>query len=526
MSHMMENHWVEQLSQVAGLRPSPKWIEACQNHLHQHGVAITADNILFQALDIDLRNVIRLDSNSSSISSNDSSSILLRRKCKESMSSMGNVGAKSTLPSDFRLCMQIEELLDVSKNAEERLALGPASSASPTPIGDQSRRCMKMLMSDGYFDNGSSNPSVLVSDDPLSIHSFTAMETSPIPNLSVQSHPGIKVVISGPVDIRYGILMLHPGNTFVLGGCIPSLIPIQRKAMELAAKEAGVGIDPTFRALVWNPEAGIDETDEGEQESSDMPPVSSPIHPQNQNEQAINTAAVDSNPISSISTENRVPSEPSRRSIQTHQDQQRATSNSMAHHPKSNDTDTSESFTTIDNPYSNRPRQNKQESINPYHANATLQLNPYSVKSQSNERSDTGSFKQNSFNPYHNKTKGSTSIAEHVDTNVSTSNDSSVIPEEQRNVNHTGAANSTSVHVIPTNTSPPPDSPTARNISMTNVYGNLSPSALTEPMTFLDFHSLLQKIISDSILYKKYEDVVFVVPCKLYVGKDSNKNVS
>ena len=148
------------------------------------------------------------------------------------------------------------------------------------------------------------------------------METSPIPNLSVHSRPGIKVVISGPVDIRYGILMLHPGNTIVLGGCIPSLIPIQKKAMELAAKEAGVGIDATFRALVWNPEAGIDETDEGEQESSDMPPVSIPVYPQNQHQHEVNTMAVDSNPIFSGSTENSVPSEPFRRSIQTHEDQQ------------------------------------------------------------------------------------------------------------------------------------------------------------------------------------------------------------
>jgi hypothetical protein len=524
---MIENHWVDQLSQVAGLRPSPKWIEACRNHLHQHGVAITADNILFQALDIDLRNVIRLDSNTRSISSGDSSSILLRRKCKESMSCMGNVGAKSTLPADFRLCMQIEELLDVSKNAEERLAHGPASSTSPTPIGDQSRRCMKMIMSDGYFDNGSSNSPLLVPDDPLSMHSFTAMETSPIPNLSVHSRPGIKVVISGPVDIRYGILMLHPGNTFVLGGCIPSLIPIQKKAMELAAKEAGVGIDATFRALVWNPEAGIDETDEGEQESSDMPPVSIPVYPQNQHQHEVNTMAVDSNPIFSGSTENSVPSEPFRRSIQTHEDQQRATTHSMSRdHPTSNDPDPSESFTAMGNPYTNRPRQNRQELTNPYHTNAALPLNPYSVKSQSNERTETGSSKQNSFNPYHNKTKSSSSVDAQVDSNISTSNDSSIIPDEQRNVNHTGAANSTSVHVIPTNTSPPPDSPTARNISMTNVYGNLSPRALTEPMTFLDFHSLLQKIISDSTLYKKYEDVTFVVPCKLFVGKDSNKNVS
>lgn len=524
---MTEDHLVDQLSRVVGLRPSQKWLEACRRRLHQLGVDITADNILFQALDLDLRDVIRFDSNHSSSLNSDSPSVLLRRKCKESMDCMGN-SAKSTLPATFRLCMQIEELLDVSKNAEERLAHGPASITSPTPIGDQSRRCMKMIMSDGYFDNGSSSRPLLSGhDDALSMHSLIAMETRPIPNLSVHSRPGIKVVISGPIDIRYGILMLHPGNTFVLGGSIPALIPIQKKAMELAAKDAGVGIDATFRALVWNPEAGIDETDEGEQESSDVPPVSVPIHVQNQQRQPeINIGGVNSNAEFFVSSENTLESEPLGRHIETNQDQRQAATNPIDYeHSNLIDHDPFESSTNTGNPYVKKSQQHGKEQANPYNTNSTQSLNPYSVKSISNERPGIGP-RQESLNPYQNKTRFINSVADNTSKDAYPSIPSTNSTLED-NMDRNGVTDSTSIHVIPSNAfPPPPESPTARNISMTNAYASLSASALTEPMRFLDFYSLLEKIISDLTLYKKYEGVTFVVPCKLFVGKDSNRNVS
>ena len=50
------------------------------------------------------------------------------------------------------------------------------------------------------------------------------MHPKPIPNLSVHSQPGIKIILSGPISIYLGILMLDPSNTTVVGGCIPSQI--------------------------------------------------------------------------------------------------------------------------------------------------------------------------------------------------------------------------------------------------------------------------------------------------------------
>ena len=157
--------------------------------------------------------------------------------------------------------LQIEELLDVSKNAESRLSLGPASSTSPAPVGNQSRRCLKLLLSDGYYENGSSQPANAANNNAgsISTNQFVAMETKPIPNLSAHSMPGIKVVLSGPIYIYMGVLMLDSSNTAVVGGFIPSLIQVQKKAISCAAKVAGVGIDPTYRALVWNPDTGMED---------------------------------------------------------------------------------------------------------------------------------------------------------------------------------------------------------------------------------------------------------------------------
>jgi hypothetical protein len=108
------------------------------------------------------------------------------------------------------------------------------------------------------------------------------MEVEPIPALSVNSKAGVKVVMRGPLQIRHGLLLWQPvyrppdnagGNVnnnanaaavqqiTVLGGCVAELVQIQATALQQAKLVAGVGVDPTVRALIWNPETG--ETQEG-----------------------------------------------------------------------------------------------------------------------------------------------------------------------------------------------------------------------------------------------------------------------
>lgn len=266
---------LEQLQNVAGVIPSNDWLTACRSHLlntnEDDTVTVTADAILHQVLHADLRDVVRqLHDGGSGIEIQEdpihstasvaSSAVVLRRAIEESQadstSSSTTSQRKATLPAHFRLLIQVEELLDISLNAEARLSLGPSSATSPSAVGNQANRTLKMYVSDGHW------PHV----------DMVAMEVSPIANVSANSKAGLKLLLHGPIDIRLGILMLHEGNTTVLGGSVQSMVEIQIKAKEQAQRLAGFGVDPTVKALIWNPDTGMEDedADEGEGESGDV----------------------------------------------------------------------------------------------------------------------------------------------------------------------------------------------------------------------------------------------------------------
>ena len=163
--------------------------------------------------------------------------------------------------------VQVEEVLDVSRNAEDRLAFGPANPNAPTPIGNQQSRCLKLALSDGYYANGlpynnnRENQPPPSSSHPTFHHGLLliAMEVSPIPALSSHSLAGLKLILTGPLHIRRGVLMCHAGNTIVLGGHVDELVDMQRQAMQKASRRAGIGVDPTVRALVNQDAMGTEE---------------------------------------------------------------------------------------------------------------------------------------------------------------------------------------------------------------------------------------------------------------------------
>jgi hypothetical protein len=249
---MLNEFELNRLKESVGLVPCLEWIEALKEH-HYAVPCNSADEVLRVALHCDLKEVVGDLSVNNNAGSSNNNAVMLRNAIEESMllpntsstylaveeeeeevSTSANrrsvSNAKATLPSTFRHMIQVEEILDVSVNAQERLELGPADECS----NNNRRRCLKFFCSDGL------SPSI------------TAMETSPIPDISVNSLPGIKVLIRGSLQVRYGVLLLNEGNALVLGGCIPSLIPIRQKAIEAARKQAGIGIDPTIKALIWN----------------------------------------------------------------------------------------------------------------------------------------------------------------------------------------------------------------------------------------------------------------------------------
>lgn len=257
----------DRLNRLVSVCPSSSWLDACLQHVNASETPISEFDdycaaVLHQILHSDLRSVVRYDSEiSPTIPTKDSNnhSILLRNSLSESINRTRTrtkniednppTSTAVSLPPTFNLLVQIEELLDVSLNAEDRLKVGPAALTSPTAVGNQRQRCLKMVLSDGYdYRNESSSASGIV--DPVNCDSsFISMELSPIPNLSVHSQPGVKVLLRGPITIRMGLLLLNEANAIVLGGCVAELIPYQQKAREKAARIAGVGIGMSFISI-------------------------------------------------------------------------------------------------------------------------------------------------------------------------------------------------------------------------------------------------------------------------------------
>ena len=444
------------LEQIAGVMPSEGWLLACQAFLRLTNED-TADAVLHQVLHADLRDVVRpLESNSTTIHTASHSPILLRSSLQQSMS---DELRKVTLPENFRLLVQVEELLDVSLNAEARYSLGPASATAPTPVGNQRSRLLKLYMADGHLP-----PTHLL-----------AMETTPIPNLSVHSLAGIKVLLRGPLEIRHGLIQLNPSNTTVLGGSVSDLVVIQRKALEQARRLAGVGVDPTVKALCWNnaDDALLNqEEDEGESSSGDVaaPPrqqqephrftlpaatsqVQHPPHnmpsPKEQVQQRTITAPTRDGPTM-MAPQSQLPIVP------THQPHSRSQPAPLA--PRHQVMDRS----TLSNPYA---RTRIQTTTTTHPPNGSIPL-------------------------------------EHV---APTSINKDVIVERKESCSSNRPRSSTTTRTTTTTKSTP-----------TQVHSSQeSNGGVREPLSFEELTGLLCRITKDRQLYEKYQDYVFVVPAKM-----------
>jgi hypothetical protein len=210
------------------LTPSSHWLTQCQSHLQQSSHSVTDDAIFDQILFSDLRDVVPNNDDTPNVNE---ASKLLSLKIRESVTN----GHSSI--DDLTLMIQMEEIVDVSLNAEGMLADAPSNART-------SDRMLKMVVSDG-------------------ITSTIAMETSPISSLAVTSPPGTKLLLFGSIVIRRGILQLDGGNTLVLGGCVDEWVALAKEKKEREKRLKGMGVDATVKALIWCPEG------EGDGESID-----------------------------------------------------------------------------------------------------------------------------------------------------------------------------------------------------------------------------------------------------------------
>eukprot|EP00977_Amphora_coffeiformis_P005978 scaffold1271_cov167-Amphora_coffeaeformis.AAC.13 len=261
------------LEQKVGIRPSNHWLTDCWQALSLERNPVAADDVLQQVLHHDLRDVVRTFESDNSHEYDSLPSFQLRHALRQSQ--QPNHQFKAQLPEGFLLLVQIEEVLDVSVNAMTRLEHGPTSAnSSPAPAGNQSKRCLKIAYTDGFTASG--QPTFDDENEPPQ-EILVAMEVQLIVDLSVHSLAGLKIILKGPLQIRHGVALWHAGNTTVIGGSVDALVDMQHQALQQAKRLAGVGVDPTVRALIGTQTLEEEENnDEGEHESSDVPAPPAP----------------------------------------------------------------------------------------------------------------------------------------------------------------------------------------------------------------------------------------------------------
>ena len=302
---------VDNLYKAVGVSPSNQWLDACRTFLRNTGISSSDNLILSHILKSDLRDVVRPTDISGSKrdigelhgdgQEQQSPSNRLRAAIKASQTRSQSQPSQSMsgnnrLPSmveildnSFRLMCQVEEVVDVSLNSEARLdtagSVSTEGRGQPGPI--QRLRCLKLCITDGF--------------DSMPI---IGIETSPILNLSPMSKAGLKIAVTGPIEVRWGVLQLHPGNTLVLGGFVQELVDFQRKTISQAKQAAGVGVDPTIRALIGTtPIEPEEEQDEGEGESGDVVASPQPLAaPTRHLDSSVSVTHANAQPMSHTST--------------------------------------------------------------------------------------------------------------------------------------------------------------------------------------------------------------------------------
>ena len=552
------NQLRQRLEREAGVSPSRTWLGRCLLHIREanngsgtNGNGSTAsienaeeDEIWDQIRYSDLRSVIR-EPNGSASSNGDENSVTaamtLRQAIAKSKMSNSNdnrsAGSndgqqrnKVCLPKDFQLMIQIEEVVDATMNSEHRLAsmggnaVSNNNSGNNNNFGQGSRsekwRCLKMVFSDGYYSNGRVSPPERNANDQDNI--TYAMETSPIASLSTSSVPGTKVLLHGPIQIRHGLLQLSDENTFVIGGQVPSWRNIWTKAREKAQRENGLGVDPTIKALIWNPLMGDEEeADEGEGESRDVTiprapppaaapqrqiptsnqtlPVITPTHATNNGTNITQNRGPQNGNTTNIHSTSRPSAGKMRQTTLDAYPKQNRTSTSNPYHRSNNKENTTQRSTMhntnqnqqqpqISNPYSSTMRQPQQQKPNPYASLRPSQANAQSSTSTlANDLSKTGISKNQNQENAIDLTESPANVSDEMDTSRTS----------QVSISSTGTNNNT-----------------------------LNPSAsvksgLSGILSLSEFKALMQSLRRNRVSYEEHYGKEIIVLCKISPGNDN-----
>ncbi|XP_013410584.1 recQ-mediated genome instability protein 1 isoform X2 [Lingula anatina] len=143
-------------------------------------------------------------------------------------------------------CLQVDSVLNVGSSFYSQLqrVTGTENANAAVDTDDQPRnfwepkpsRMLMLSLTDGSQD-------------------VRGMEYKPIPQLSEHLRPGTKLLVSGPVTCRLGVLMLSASNVKVLGGEVDTLVE-QNAQHQLLARVLNVDISkirPTEHSMYKDP---------------------------------------------------------------------------------------------------------------------------------------------------------------------------------------------------------------------------------------------------------------------------------
>jgi hypothetical protein len=269
--------------------------------------------------------------------------------------------------------------------------------------------------------------------------------------------------------------------------------------------------------LVWNPETGMeDDEDEGEGESGDIQSrdVSMPINPPSRPP----VEAVVGNPIRNRTTESESISGSGSNSLPNAASGTTRTPLTRGHvanpYSKRQNVPSSSNSTntrTVSTPLNYQTPTSLSTSVrNPYSKSHTSGLNTHSHSAQQTDRSSENGARKT---PLHATSK-------FID--LTSSDDINRDGAEIENIKPDGNELS---DVARMNIDRPTPTPTPRPSSstLTTAFQNLSPTALSEPLSFSELRTVLKKIVLDHDEYKRYEKRTFIVPCRVSNKKDDFK---
>ncbi|KAJ8960422.1 hypothetical protein NQ318_013704 [Aromia moschata] len=148
-----------------------------------------------------------------------------------------------TLVGNYAL--QVMKVVDISKPKHWQLQrIRNGISQNTDEEKESSKRVLQLTLTDG-------------------VQEVEAMEYKTISCLNINLSPGLKILLSGPVTIRRGRIMLQPHNIKVLGGEVEDLI-VPNAAENVLAQILKLPLNPTRKLLRKNRTKDIDFTEEEE----------------------------------------------------------------------------------------------------------------------------------------------------------------------------------------------------------------------------------------------------------------------